>query len=201
MIAIRPLARLAAARTRDTADAHCELCSVPLGQAHRHVVEVGRRDVLCACAACAILFAAGERSARYRTVPDRVRVDRELALVPQRIGIPVGVAFCMRSSSDQLIARYPGPAGIVDAELAAEDWHTLAAATPLVAQLEPDVEALLLHGDRAGSHAVCYLIPITAAYELVARLRGTWQGFTGGDQAHREVAAFFAELDRKATPA
>lgn len=197
MIALRPLARLATSRDRGGEAARCELCTAPVATAHRHVVELGVRGVLCACHACALLFTAGERNARYRTVPDRVRFDRGFALPLDRIGIPVGVAFCVRSADpDRLVACYPGPAGIVDAELADDAWRELAAATKLCAALEPEVEALLVRAERDGA-CTCYLVPITSAYELVARLRASWRGFSGGDQAQREIAAFFAELDRK----
>ena len=198
MIALRPIARLAAAPERAAPDVRCELCTMPIGDAHPHVVEIGTRGVLCACRACAILFGAGERTARFRTVPDRVRVDGGFAITPERLGIPVGVAFCMRDSARaQHIACYPGPAGIVDAELPAEAWDALAAATPLAALLEPDVEALLVRGGRGQPRAVCYLVPITAAYDLAGRLRKSWTGFTGGVEAERELAAFFAELDAR----
>ena len=194
MIALRPLARLAAAPVRVDAAVQCELCTMQIGDTHPHVVELGTRGVLCACRACALLFARSERGARYRTVPDRIQIDERFAVPLDRLGIPVGIAFCYRDSAhDRRLACYPGPAGIVDAELAEEAWRALAAATPLADQLEPDVEALLVDA-RRGRRSVCYLIPITAAFELAARLRKSWSGFTGGDAAERELAGFFAEL-------
>ncbi len=202
MIALRPIARLAAPTERATPDARCELCTTPIGDAHRHVVEVGTRAILCACRACAILFTSRDKGARYRTVPDRIRIDAKFALPPARLGIPVGVAFCFRDSAkQQLVACYPGPAGIVDSELPPESWDALAAATPLANLLEPDVEALLVHSQRGGWRLACYLVPITAAYELAGRLRKSWSGFTGGEPADRELAAFFAELDGRGVPA
>ena len=200
MIAIRPLAHLVAAPGR-TSGPRCELCATPIGDAHRHVVEIGARGVLCACSACAILFGSGERGARYRTIPDRVRIDARFALPPERLGMPVGLAFCFHDSTrHRPVACYPGPAGVVDAELPPEAWDALVAATPLASLLEPDVEALLLHGRRGGSPVRCYLVPITAAYELAGRLRTQWSGFTGGEPADRELAAFFAELDARGQP-
>ena len=202
MIALRPLARLASAPERATPDARCELCTQPIGDAHRHVVEIGTRGILCACHACAILFGHRDREARYRTVPDRVRIDRRYALPPERLGIPVGVAFCYReSAAGRLVACYPGPAGIVDSELPDGAWDALVAATPLAAELEPDVEALLVHGERGSSALACYLVPITAAFELAGRLRRSWSGFSGGEDAERELATFFGELDRRGGPA
>ncbi|HEU4611458.1 MAG TPA: DUF5947 family protein [Kofleriaceae bacterium] len=198
MIALRPLAQLARAPRRVATDPTCELCTAPIGERHRHVAEVGTRGILCACGACAILFARSERGARFRTVPDRVRVDRHVALRSEQLGIPVSVAFCYRDSAhDRLVACYPGPAGTVDAELHADAWQVLAAATPLAAELEPDVEALLVHAQRGGPRIACYLVPITAAFELTGRLRKSWRGFSGGAEADRELAAFFAQLDAR----
>jgi hypothetical protein len=170
---------------------------VPIGDRHPHVVAIGTRDVSCACQACAILFRRSEHGARYRTVPDRVRVDAACALAPEQLGIPVGIAFCIRDSTkDRLVAWFPGPAGVVDGELPPQAWDALAAATPLAGELEPDVEALLVRRAREGS-VTCYLVPVTAAYELAGRLRETWTGFSGGDEAERALAAFFAELEER----
>lgn len=37
----------------------------------------------------------------------------------------------------------------------------------------------------------CRLVPISAAYELVARLRRNWHGFTGGEESERALEAFW----------
>jgi len=177
----------------------CELCSAPIGDRHRHVVEIGKRGALCACEACGLLFANADARARYRTVPDRVRADRSFALTAHdwaQLGIPVGVAFCYRDAARTVIC-YPGPAGIVDAELDPATWDAVAGATPLAGSLEPHVEALLVRGKRGQAAMACYLVPITAAYELVGKLRASWRGFSGGDEAERELDAFFASLDRR----
>ncbi len=201
MIALRPLARLAGAPAHTLAARRCELCTVPIDDRHRHVIEVGLRGCLCVCHPCAVLFIRTDPNTRYRTVPDRVRIDPRFRLSPEALGIPVGVAFCVRESeSGRVVAFYPGPAGIVDAELAPDAWGALAAATPLAALLEPDVEALLVRRDLGMPGLTCYLVPITAAYELAGRLRTSWKGFTGGDVARHEITAFFADLDRKGKP-
>ncbi|HVK74456.1 MAG TPA: DUF5947 family protein, partial [Kofleriaceae bacterium] len=165
MIDLRALARLAAAPPVPTAEERCELCGAAIGAAHRHVVEAGARAVLCACPACALLFVQPDPGARFRTVPDRVRSDPAFALTADRwagLGVPVGLAFCVRDAARGAVTiSYPGPAGVVDAEL------------------EPDVEALLLRRAAAGAALTCYLVPITSAYELVARLRQTWRGWSG----------------------
>jgi hypothetical protein len=198
MIAFPSIASFASSK-RAALERCCELCSAPIGDRHRHIVEVGKRGVMCACEACGLLFANVDANTRYRTVPDRVRADRTFALTAHdwaSLGIPVGVAFCYREAARAVIC-YPGPAGIVDAEVDPATWDAIAAATPLAATLEPDVEALLVRGVRGQPAMTCYLVPITAAYELVGRLRASWRGFSGGDDAERELDAFFAGLDRR----
>jgi hypothetical protein len=191
VIALPSLAKLASAQP--AAVERCELCSTELPGAHRHVVEVGKRGVLCACHACALLFAAG---GTYKAIPNRVKTDPAFALSPSTLGIPVGLAFVYRSAG-QTIVSYPGPAGIIEGELDAQLWDTLAAATPLARELSDDVEALLVRKDRGSARASCHLVPISTAYELAALLRASWQGFSGGPAVEAQLAAFFAELDRQ----
>jgi hypothetical protein len=198
---LRALARFTAGESATVAAASCELCSAPIGEPHRHVVERGQRGVLCACTGCGILFTRSIGDWRYRTVPDRVRKDRGFAITRDRLadlGVPVSLAICYQDSSrDHGVVCYPGPAGLAEAELDAEVWRAICDASPLAASLQDDVEALLIRGDRSSSALECYLVPISTAYELVALLRTSWHGFTGGDRGESEVVAFFAALDRK----
>lgn len=202
MIAFRALAKLATPRPAAAAEARCELCAAPIPAQHRHVVELGVHGIQCACRACAILFAAGEPGARYRTVPERVLADPSFALTSQQwsaLGVPVGLAFLFRDSvRGQGIVCYPGAAGVVEGELDPEVWDAVAAATPLARVLVEDVEALIVHGERGARELACYLVPISDAYELAGRLRASWQGFSGGDRARAELAAFFAGLAARA---
>ena len=192
MIGLRSLVPFTAAPR--AAAARCEVCASPLPDRHRHVVEIGVHGVACACQACAILFERGDK--RYRTVPDRVRKDPAFAVPAAELGIPVGLA-CFVREEGRVATWYPGPAGITDGDLDPEAWTALAAATPLAEQLAPHVEALLVYTPRSAPPRGCYLIPVTAAYDLAGRLRRSWRGFTGGDEAHAEIAAFFAELDAR----
>jgi len=52
----------------------CELCSEPIGERHRHVLELGPRAIRCACRPCALLFERSQ-AGRFFTVPERVRFD------------------------------------------------------------------------------------------------------------------------------
>lgn len=201
MTPLRSLARFVAPEVVAGPVARCEVCGGPLGERHRHVVELGERGVQCACPPCAMLFERRDAARRFRTIPDRVRRDPSFSLAPERLaelGIPVALAICYRDSMrERGIVCYPGPAGITEAELEDAAWDTICAATPLAADLADDVEALLVRGGRGVRALACYLVPISKAYELVGRLRAVWTGFAGGEAADAELAAFFADLDRK----
>jgi hypothetical protein len=199
VIAFESLARFAKQRGTAAPVRCCDVCGATIGDSHAHVVELGEPGVQCACQGCAILFARG--ITRYRTIPDRVRIDPSFAITPARwaeLGIPVTLAFCyVDSTRSRSVVCYPGPAGITDAALEPAVWEAIRVATPLARQLEHDVEALLVRGGRGATSLACYLVPISTAYELVARLRACWEGFSGGERAETELATFFTELDQR----
>jgi len=190
-------------RGRDQS-ARCELCSAPIGGGHRHVVELERRALRCACAACSVLFRdAGAGAGRFRTVPDRVLVDPTSApddAAWAALGVPVRLAFILFSSAaDRAVAFYPSPAGPIEAPVAAEAWRALVAASALARSLEPDVEALLVRRERSGAPA-CFVAPVDACYELVGLVRRHWRGSAGGDEAWRPIDDFFARLRARGAP-
>lgn len=201
MIGLDALTRYAAPRVEPRTDLACEMCGASIGEPHRHVIERGERGAMCACQACAILFGRPDSTGRYRTVPERVVFDPDFAISPERwaqLGIPVALAFCYRDSLRSIgVVCYPGPAGVIDAELEPTAWEAIGAATRLADQLADDVEALLIRGGRGGGPLACYLVPITAAFELAGRLRGAWSGFSGGAAAEAVIATTFADLDRR----
>jgi hypothetical protein len=84
---------------------------------------------------------------------------------------------------------------MTEAELDGGAWDAITGSTGLARDLADDVEALLVR--RRRGELDCYLVPISAGYELVARLRAVWEGFTGGARSEAELAAFFGELDRR----
>jgi hypothetical protein len=65
-------------------------------------------------------------------------------------------------------------------------------ANPLFANLEPDVEALLVY--KRGKAYECFLAPIDACYELVGHVRMNWKGFDGGQEAWDAIDGFFDGL-------
>jgi hypothetical protein len=137
-------------------------------------------------------------------VPERVLVEPGFALGQaewSELQIPVGLAFVFFSSAARRwVALYPSPAGAMESELPLDAWDALAARSALVAAAEPDVEALLVHGERGAATLECLLAPIDACYALVATVRRHWRGFDGGDGVRREIAAFVGGLRARARP-
>jgi len=178
------------------------MCAEPIAAEHAHVVNVEARTLLCACRACYLLFTRpGAAQGRYRAVPDRrLRLPGFQLSDAQweALQIPVRMAFLFRNSVlGRVVAFYPSPAGATESLLPLEAWEELAEANPVLASLEPDVEALLVRGSRSGGGGggfECFLVPIDACYELTGVVRRRWRGFDGGEDAWRDIDGFFAAL-------
>jgi hypothetical protein len=181
------------------AEERCELCGERVGSEHKHMVDPQRRSIACACTACALLFTRA--GGRYRTVPDRVRLDPAAPLTQAEwaeLSIPVSVAFFFANSAlGRVIASYPSPAGVTECELDLASWGRLAATHPLLRALEPDVEAILVVG---GESVEAFLVPIDACYSLAGALRREWRGFDGGAEVRQIMADLLADLRRRARP-
>jgi hypothetical protein len=185
----------------------CELCGEAIPEEHGHVADVESRGLLCTCRACYLLFThRGAARGRYRSVPDRYRWDPTFRLTEAQwdgLQIPVDVAFFFFNTPlGRFVALYPGPGGATESELdvGAGAWRDVLDANPAFADLAPDVEALLVR--RAGDRFEAYLVPIDACYELVGRVKRTWKGFAGGEEAWREIDEFFERLrERSGGPA
>lgn len=181
----------------------CELCGEPIPDDHSHLVNIEHRNLLCACRACYLLFThSGAGQGRFRAVPDRHLFDPAFSLTGaqwEALQIPVRMAFFFKNSElDRFVAFYPSPAGATESLLPLETWDEIIAANPGVADLEPDVEALLL--DHTDSGTACYLVPISACYELVGLVRLHWRGFSGGAAAWHEIDTYFDGLRRRSRP-
>jgi hypothetical protein len=190
----------------------CELCATPVPPQHPHLVQVAERRMLCACGPCGFLFDnPGAGGGGYRRVPDRYLSDPDFRLTDAQwdeLQIPVGMAFFLHNSAqEKMIACYPSPAGATESELGLEAWTAGVGGGRLAAELQPDVEALLVRRDKAGSGssaaeraAECLLVPIDACYRLVGLVRLHWRGFDGGAEAWREIDGFFDALRAEARP-
>jgi hypothetical protein len=191
------LARQGAEARQPATDERCELCSEPIGARHRHLLDLSSRQLLCACRACSLLFdrpAAG--GDRYRLVPERrvpldgFRLDDPLW---DALRIPVDMAFFFHhSGAGRVVAYYPSPMGATESLLDLADWRHLADENPVLAEMEPDVEALLVN--RARGAREHWLVGLDDCYALVGLMRTRWKGLGGGRQVWQEIDRFFAGL-------
>jgi hypothetical protein len=189
---VRP--RAVAARER------CELCNTELAPEHSHLIEPATRRLACACEACAILF-SDRAAGRYRRVPRRVRYLADFRLTDAAwdlLGIPIDLAFFLRSTpAEGIIAVYPSPAGATESLVSAEAWEALAAENPVLQDLEPDVEALLVN--RVAGSRESYRVGIDECYKLVGVIRSKWRGLSGGQDVWDEIGRFFAGLKERSS--
>ncbi len=179
-------------------DERCEMCATPLDPTHSHVVNIESRRLICTCRACYLLFAPqGAAAGKMRAVPERYRRDPGFRLDDStwsQLEIPVRTAFFFKNSHlGKAVAFYPSPAGATESQFATAVWDELVEKNPILAELDSDVEAVLVHA-RRGEPLECFLVPINACYELVGRVRLHWRGFDGGEEAWREIDGFFAAL-------
>ena len=180
---------------------HCELCAAVVAGEHEHLVDPRSRRLLCACHACAILF-EGAGATQYRRVPGDVRELAGLEIADtfwNGLSIPIGLAFLFRSSaSGSILALYPSPAGPTEASVDEDSWRELAALHPALEKIGADVEALLVNRTREAREY--YIVPIDEGYKLTGLIRQHWQGFSGGDEAWRQIRMFFDDLKRRSRP-
>ena len=191
-------------RSASTPVEHCELCATGLAHGHPHLIEIAKRQIICACDACALLF-DGKEKAKYKRVSRRVLYLTNFQLSDgqwESLLIPINMAFFFRSSPEgRMVALYPSPAGAVESLLPLEAWNDIVEDNPELKNLEPDIEALFVNrvGHAHGmAHAEFYVAPIDECYKLVGLMRANWKGLSGGAEVWTEIAGFFRELRSKA---
>ncbi|HEX5733019.1 MAG TPA: DUF5947 family protein [Blastocatellia bacterium] len=185
----------------------CEMCSKELASDHQHLIEPLNRKLLCACDACAILFSS-QADTRYKRVPRRIRFLNDFRLTDgqwESLAIPINMAFFFNSTpAGRVVAFYPSPAGPTESLLGLDSWDEIVQANPVLKQMEPDTEALLVN--RVGSarglaDAEYYVVPVDECYKLVGLIRAHWRGLSGGTKVWEEIGEFFARLKERASPA
>jgi hypothetical protein len=183
-----------AAETPREAVERCDVCSEAVPDDHRHLFDTERREVLCACRPCSVLFVADAAAeGHYRLVP-----TRRLRLPPvstEPLGIPVGLAFFVSHADGAVTAHYPSPAGAGQWEVETTGWEQVCAACPPAATLQPEVEALLVHTVRERSEH--WIVPVDDCFRLIALVRREWRGLSGGSRIWPEVDRFFAQLTER----
>jgi hypothetical protein len=191
------------ARKRAPAE-RCELCSAELAADHQHLIEAAARKLVCSCDACAVLF-SGQGGTKYKRVPRQVRFLSDFRLSDAQwdaLMVPINMAFFFFSTPDQrVLALYPSPAGPTESLLGLDAWNDIAEENPVLAGMEPDVEAFLVNrigSVRGYSSPEYYIVPIDECYKLVGLIRTNWRGLSGGTEMWREIGRFFEGLREKA---
>lgn len=198
-----PLATLRQLTRKRAPIEQCEMCSLQLGEQHQHLIDPERRKLLCVCNACAILFTTGEGT-KLRRVPADARFLPKFRMSEEQwnaLMIPIGLAFFFISTPrNRVVAFYPSPAGATESLLEIPAWDDVVSENPVLAEMTPDVEALLVNrvGITRGTPAEYYIAPIDECYKLAGLIRTHWRGFSGGAEMWGEIAGFFAALKRKA---
>ena len=111
------------------------------------------------------------------------------------LSVPINMAFfCHSSAAGRARRLYPSPAGAIESLLPLEAWQQIVADNPVLRQLQPDVEALLVNGVKEAR--ACYHVSIAECYKLVGLIRRHWHGLSGGAEVWQEIDRFFHELNK-----
>ena len=175
----------------------CDLCNTRVPEDHRHLLALEERRIVCVCEAC---WALRSGDAEYRPTGmrtlwlERLEFDDAAWAALQ---IPIGLAFVMRSSvTGGVVAFYPSPAGATESELSLEAWASLVARNPLLSDLEPDAEALVVN--RIVEPHQYVIAPIDDCYALVGLIKSRWEGISGGSAIEQAVPQFFEAMRARA---
>jgi Family of unknown function (DUF5947) len=188
---------------RQTVTEHCDLCGREVPEGHDHLIEPVTRQISCSCGPCAVLFSA-QADMRYRRIPRDVRVLSDFQLTDMQweaLRLPIELAFFFHGSPQgKTMAFYPGPAGVTESMLSLEAWNEIVAVNPILARMQPDVEALMVDRTKYAKQqgpAEYYLLPIDECFRLVGIIRANWRGFFGGKEVWEEIDGFFESMRRR----
>jgi Family of unknown function (DUF5947) len=183
------------------------MCSKELAASHQHLLDPVSRKLICACDACAILFNT-QGQTKYRRVPRRIRFLPDFQITDSQwdgLLMPINMAFFFKSSPlNRVIALYPSPAGATESLLSFDTWDEIELENPVLLEMEPDVEALLINRighSRGFSRPEYYVAPIDECFKLVGLIRSRWHGLSGGTEVWREIGQFFSELKARSPKA
>jgi hypothetical protein len=178
---------------------YCELCRAPMASEHRQILDIAAHTILCACDTCA-LSCEVQLDGRYRLIPRDVRALLDFHLDDAQwddLALPIDLAFILHSSTaGRVIALHPSPSGAIESHLMLSAWEILVADNPVLCDMRPDVEALLIN--RAGPRRLYYMAPIDVCFQLVALMRRHGCGLSSGEEVWREIDGFFAHLAQAA---
>jgi hypothetical protein len=171
----------------------CDLCQTTVPSDHRHMLNLYERQIVCVCESC---WALRSGEPEFRPTGNRTLWLEDFEL-PEEIWaqfrIPIGLAFFMYSSvTSCIVALYPSPAGATESELHFETWERLTRMNPVLRDLEPDAEALIVN--RMADPPAFAIAPIDRCYMLVGLVKASWEGISGGSGIERAIEGYFDEL-------
>ena len=179
---------------------YCELCNLQLEHEHPHLLERASGRLLCACNACALLFHRRDGAARLLRIPRDARRLESFEISDadwSALLLPIELAFFVhKTDAGRVVAYYPSPAGGTESLLDLDAWNSIAASNPVLEQMLPDVEALLVNRTRGNRDY--YFAPIDQCYKLTGIIRTAWRGLSGGDAVWRDIDDFFTSLRERA---
>lgn len=131
-----------------------------------------------------------------KSLPDFQMTDSQW----ENFALPINLTFLYRdTAAGKIVALYPSPAGATESLLSVQNWQALEADNPVLADMEADVEALLVN--RVGTAREYFIASMDVCYELVGLIRMHWRGLSGGEKVWEEIEKFFSRLREKADPA
>ena len=180
---------------RPTSGAISAVSTIPVD--HRHLLNLVERRIECVCESC---WALRSGDAEYRPTGGRTLWLPELEL-PEELWasfqIPIGLAFFMESSvAGCVVALYPSPGGATESELHFSSWRRMIELNPILAELEADIEGLIIN--RLSDPPSYSIAPIDRCYALTGTIKVNWEGISGGPEVQEAVSSFFDELHAQA---
>ena len=177
--------------------ATCELCPIGIGEDHRHLLHLVERRIVCVCETC---WSMRSGDPEYRPPGSRTLWLEYFAMADEiwsSFQIPIGLAFLMRSSvSGGVVALYPSPVGATESELELTAWDALCEANPILDQMEPDAEALIVN--RTADEHQYAIVPVDQCYRMVGLIKSRWEGISGGRGVEEAVGEFFERVRARA---
>ena len=175
----------------------CDLCGTTVPPDHRHMLNLYERQIVCVCESC---WGLRSGDAAFRPTGTRTLWLENFELPEDlwaQFRIPIGLAFFMHSSvTDCVVAMYPSPAGATESELHFETWGRLVDVNPVLRDLEPDAEGLIVN--RMAEPHQFAIAPIDRCYMLVGLIKASWEGISGGAAVERAIEGYFDELRKAA---
>jgi hypothetical protein len=133
---------------------------------------------------------------RFKVIPRDARALPDFQISDadwESLSLPISLAFFFYDTpNEKMTALYPSPAGATESLLPLTAWEAIVRQNPVLREMQPDVEALLVN--RAHDARDYYLAPIDKCFELVGLIRMNWRGFSGGEEVWKKIGDFFETL-------